>query len=230
MDNDPSPIARRPLTVSAGLSPVGVALRRFRRSSGLSQEAVAETLGVHQSMVSKWETGREGPSFGNERAILRLVGEKPVSQQIDGLVDAVLAMKLSAGVFDRDGQPVAESAMRFAWTAGAALADLLTAPDNANLARYGGLPGVLAHPDLTFSYHRRRTYTGEHTLCTVQNITLGSVALTMVMVYPLQTTAVDVCGTCQGYGTASAERPTKVCGCCGGYGYFPPAGSLGGQP
>lgn len=230
MDNDPSSITRRALMPSAGLSPVGLALRRFRRTNGLSQEAVAETLGVHQSMVSKWETGREGPSFGNERAIWRLVGEKPVSQQIDGLVDAVLAMKLSAGVFDRDGHPIAESAMRFAWTAGAPLAELLTAPDKVNLARYGGLNGVLAHPDLTFSYHRRRVHTGEHTLCTVQNITLGSVALTMVMVYPLQATAVDICGSCQGYGTLSADRPTDVCGCCGGYGYFVPDGGVGGRP
>ncbi len=104
--------------------PTGVALRQFRRERGLSQEAVAAALGVNQSMISKWESGRERPNFVNERAIWTLIGERPISERLDGLVEAIVSMPLSVALFDGDGRPVAESAMRAAWTGGAGIRDL----------------------------------------------------------------------------------------------------------
>lgn len=41
---------------------LGARLRRFRRLRGLKQEHVAETLGVSQGLISRWESGRHVPS------------------------------------------------------------------------------------------------------------------------------------------------------------------------
>lgn len=221
------------MTRPVGLSPAGAALRRFRRANGLSQETVADALGVHQSMVSKWETGREGPSFGNERAIWNFIGEKPLSEQVDGLIEAVSSMTLSAGLFGRDGRPIAESRLRRGWTGGAPLADLVRAPDRAKLAAYGGLDAALAHPDLIVAYHRRRPYTGEHTFCALQNLTVGRVALSMVMVYPLNGCSVDPCPACGGFGSADGVGRLAAADCpeCGGAGYRAAGRTFGGgQP
>lgn len=196
----------------------GPALRRFRRASGLSQEAVAAALGVHQSMVSKWEGGRERPNFGNERAIWRLIGERPVSERVDGLVEAVTAMPLSAGVFDNGGRAVAESAQRRAWTGGVPLRDLMTEQDRANVAAFGGVDEVLSRPGLAYSYHRRRVHTGEHTLLSAQNLKFGDVVLHLITISPLPSTAVRPCGRCDGFGRP-ARGKAVACPDCGGFGY-----------
>jgi DNA-binding transcriptional regulator YiaG len=44
-------------------------LREWRQKHKVSQETVAEQLGVHQSTVSKWETGEECPSLLTAEAI-----------------------------------------------------------------------------------------------------------------------------------------------------------------
>lgn len=44
-------------------------LREWRNKHKVSQETVAQHLGVHQSTVSKWETGQEVPSLLSAEAI-----------------------------------------------------------------------------------------------------------------------------------------------------------------
>lgn len=58
----------------------------LRRSRGLSQEQLAEALGVSRQSVSKWETGQATPELDNLRAMCdffgvtleQLVGEAPL--------------------------------------------------------------------------------------------------------------------------------------------------------
>ena len=205
-------------------SSTGPELRRFRRARGLSQEAVAEALGVHQSMISKWETGRERPSFSNTRAIWKLIGEKPQTDRVEALSEAVSAMPLSAGLFDTTGKVVAESARRRAWTGGVPLQDLLTEQDRVNVAAVGGMETVLSRAGLCYTYYRRRVHTGEHTLLASQNLRFGRSVLHLVTISPIGPAAVQPCGTCGGYG--QTERGAAVaCPECTGYGY-----RLRGQP
>lgn len=58
---------------------LGVRLRRFRRLRGLKQEHVAETLGVSQGLVSRWESGRHVPSPALGRQIRDLIAVAPDS-------------------------------------------------------------------------------------------------------------------------------------------------------
>jgi len=51
-------------------------LREWRQKHKVSQETVAEHLGVHQSTVSKWETGEEMPSLLTAEAIRVLTASK----------------------------------------------------------------------------------------------------------------------------------------------------------
>ena len=44
---------------------LGEAIRRRREELKLSQEYVAERLGVSRQAVSKWETGQSEPTAGN---------------------------------------------------------------------------------------------------------------------------------------------------------------------
>jgi transcriptional regulator with XRE-family HTH domain len=49
------------------------ALRNWRIQARLQQDAVAQTLGVTQSQVSRWESGRDTPRPHNIEAIRRLI-------------------------------------------------------------------------------------------------------------------------------------------------------------
>lgn len=51
---------------------LGETLRERRTSCGMTQEVVAETLGVSRQAVSKWESGRADPSTSNLIALARL--------------------------------------------------------------------------------------------------------------------------------------------------------------
>ena len=206
--------------------PIGLALRQFRRERALSQEAVAAALGVNQSMISKWESGRERPSLANERSIWKLIGEKPIAERLEGLVEAIVSMPMSVALFDGSGRLVAESPVRAAWTGGAGIRDLLTAQDHANFARFGGLETVLSRPGLSFSYHRRRVYTGEHTIISGQNIQLGRVVLHYVSAATLPTVSATVCEGCDGYGEHAVRLPAP-CVSCGGFGYRHGSASAG---
>lgn len=56
---------------------LGERLRRFRRLRGLKQGHIAETLGVSQGVVSRWESGQHVPSPETCRRIQHLVAVAP---------------------------------------------------------------------------------------------------------------------------------------------------------
>lgn len=56
---------------------LGEALKEYRQSSGMTQEYVAEALGVSRQAVSKWETGAAEPSTSNLLALAKLYGVDP---------------------------------------------------------------------------------------------------------------------------------------------------------
>ena len=49
-------------------------LKEIRVARGMTQEFVAESLGVSRQAVSKWETGAADPSTGNLLALAKLYG------------------------------------------------------------------------------------------------------------------------------------------------------------
>ena len=49
-------------------------LYHARKKSGLSQEKVAEQMGVSRQAVSRWETGTADPSTSNLIALAKLFG------------------------------------------------------------------------------------------------------------------------------------------------------------
>ena len=56
---------------------LGEALRDHRQRCGMTQEFVAEALGVSRQAVSKWETGAAEPSTSNLLALARLYNIDP---------------------------------------------------------------------------------------------------------------------------------------------------------
>ena len=56
---------------------LGEALRDHRQRCGMTQEYVAEALGVSRQAVSKWETGVAEPSTSNLLALAKLYGVDP---------------------------------------------------------------------------------------------------------------------------------------------------------
>ena len=56
---------------------LGEALKAHRQQSGMTQEDVAEALGVSRQAVSKWETGVAEPSTSNLLALAKLYGVDP---------------------------------------------------------------------------------------------------------------------------------------------------------
>ncbi len=56
---------------------LGEVLRERRQAAGLTQEWVAEQLGVSRQAVSKWETGSAEPSTSNLLALAKLYGIGP---------------------------------------------------------------------------------------------------------------------------------------------------------
>lgn len=53
---------------------LGEVLKRHRLNCGMTQEFVAEALGVSRQAVSKWESGASAPSTTNLLAIAKLFG------------------------------------------------------------------------------------------------------------------------------------------------------------
>lgn len=49
----------------------GANMRLQRKLVGMSQEALADAVGVKQSAVSRWESGETAPSVENQLAIAR---------------------------------------------------------------------------------------------------------------------------------------------------------------
>ena len=56
---------------------LGEALKAHRQQSGMTQEYVAEALGVSRQAVSKWETGAAEPSTSKLLALAKLYGVDP---------------------------------------------------------------------------------------------------------------------------------------------------------
>ena len=56
---------------------LGEALKAHRQQSGMTQEYVAEALGVSRQAVRKWETGSAEPSTSNLLALAKLYGVDP---------------------------------------------------------------------------------------------------------------------------------------------------------
>ena len=56
---------------------LGEALKDHRPRCGMTQEYVAEALGVSRQAVSKWETGAAEPSTSNLLALAKLYGIDP---------------------------------------------------------------------------------------------------------------------------------------------------------
>ena len=54
--------------------PLGEALKQRRTEKGLTQEQLAEQLGVSRQAVSKWEKGLSEPSTANLLALAKLYG------------------------------------------------------------------------------------------------------------------------------------------------------------
>ena len=50
------------------------AIKRLREDRGLTQRALAESLGVTDKAVSKWESGASDPSTSNLLALAKLYG------------------------------------------------------------------------------------------------------------------------------------------------------------
>lgn len=63
---------------------LGVSLRECRTQRQMTQEYVAEALGVSRQAVSKWENGTSDPSTSNLLALARLYGV-PAEELLKGL-------------------------------------------------------------------------------------------------------------------------------------------------
>ena len=53
---------------------LGEKIQALRREAGLSQEGLADQLGVSRQAVSKWENGTADPSTSNLIALAKLYG------------------------------------------------------------------------------------------------------------------------------------------------------------
>ena len=58
------------------LGDTGRMIRAWRHRSGLTQEALAQALGVTFSTVSRWENGRVRPSSLALKALLQVAAER----------------------------------------------------------------------------------------------------------------------------------------------------------
>ncbi len=63
---------------------IGEKLKAARNGAGLTQEQVAEALGVSRQAVSKWENGTAEPSTSNLLALAKLY-EVDVSELLRGI-------------------------------------------------------------------------------------------------------------------------------------------------
>ena len=63
--------------VSAVRKSLGEAIREHRIRCNMTQELVAERLGVSRQAVSKWENGTSDPSTSNLLALAKLFGISP---------------------------------------------------------------------------------------------------------------------------------------------------------
>lgn len=77
-------------------------LRRIRRILDVSQRGLAALLGVSQSMVARWETGRTSPRVSVVQQLFRLAGLTSTVHDVDS-GEVVLPMR-DDGALDRGGR------------------------------------------------------------------------------------------------------------------------------
>lgn len=53
---------------------VKISIRKLRRDKGLSQFELAELLGINQSAVAQWETGKTAPNFKRLKKLAEILG------------------------------------------------------------------------------------------------------------------------------------------------------------
>ncbi len=70
-------------------SNLGPSLRRWRVLNRVKQEALAYELGVSQTRISRWESGKSQPDDSNRAKITRLLRARPESAADKALLDLV---------------------------------------------------------------------------------------------------------------------------------------------
>ncbi|HXH80819.1 helix-turn-helix transcriptional regulator [Nocardioides sp.] len=106
------------VTASADHEQVSGLIRRVRRMAKLSQRQLAHELGVSQSAVAKWETGRTSPTARMLVSILRVVDLAVAAvraETVHGTGEAVMPM---ASVAARDAGGRRYPAHTFVWAEG----------------------------------------------------------------------------------------------------------------
>ena len=87
---------------------LGSSLFRARKNKGLSQEAVAEKLGVSRQTISKWETDETLPDIRQAKGLAVLYG-----QSLDELIEFDLEVQEIQEAIDRTSEAVTE---KIDWT------------------------------------------------------------------------------------------------------------------
>ncbi len=87
---------------------LGTSLYSARKSKGLSQEAVAEKLGVSRQTISKWETDETLPDIRQSKRLAVLYGKS-----LDELIEFDVDMQEIQDAIDRADSKAAE---RVDWT------------------------------------------------------------------------------------------------------------------
>jgi len=68
---------------------IGPSLKRWRQLNRVKQEALALDLGVSQSRISRWESGRSSPQGRDRLKVLNLLRARPGSAADSALLDLV---------------------------------------------------------------------------------------------------------------------------------------------
>ena len=126
---------------------LGSSLAGARRKRGLSQEAVAETLGVSRQTISKWETDETLPDLRQAKKLSALY-----HVTLDELVDFDLAVQAIEEVIQRTTE---ETQQKIDWTKlwGKKYPVLTTYPQQVNLDHYTPpLEGMLARLKREYGY------------------------------------------------------------------------------
>ena len=56
---------------------MGEKIKAYREAAGLSQKQLADALGLDQSAISNWETGRTAPTINNLYRTADILGCRP---------------------------------------------------------------------------------------------------------------------------------------------------------
>lgn len=97
---------------------IGETIARLRREKGVTQEQLAQAVGVSAPAVSKWETGQSCPDI----ALL-----PPLARYFDVTVDTLLAYvpAMTDDMLDAQAKAVEDAFARDGWAAGLALCEAL---------------------------------------------------------------------------------------------------------